>query len=251
MKYTLLELTQEVLSSLGSDQVTAITDTAESDQVAHIIRTAYFNIITRANLPEHKKLFSLDASGSSLQPVLMLKPDTVGKIEWIKYNIRKSTDTEDLFSYVTILPVQQFIDRMHLLGTDSTTVDSMTLNSETFYYSNNAHPLYCTIVQDYYIIFDSYDVVVDTSTLQASKTLCYGQKVPTFTLSDSFTPDMDETQFPLLLNEAKSLAFLELKQVAHNLALKESKRQWNTLQKGKDLSSLSDFNKLPNYGRKR
>jgi hypothetical protein len=251
MIYNLLEMTQEILSSLGSDQVTSISDTAESDQVAHIIRTAYFNIITRANLPEHKKLFSLDASGSSLQPVLMLKPDTVGKIEWIKYNTRKSTDTEDFFNYVTILPVQQFVDRMHILGTDSSNVDTMTLNNETYYYTTDAAPLNCTLVQDYYIIFDSYDSVVDTSTLQANKTLCYGQKVPTFTLSDSFEPDLDETQFPLLLNEAKALAFLELKQVAHNLALKESKRQWNTLGKGKDLVSLSDFNKLPNYGRRK
>ncbi len=50
------------------------------------------------------------------------------------------------------------------------------------------------------------------TTLQTSKTLCYGQIIPTFTLEDSFIPDLDDTQFPLLLNEAKAIAFVELKQ---------------------------------------
>ncbi len=251
MKYTLLEMAQEIRSALDSDEVTAIADTTEATQVAHIIRTAYFNIITRSNLPEHKKIFSLDASGDNTQPVLMLRPETVSKIEWIKYNIRKVGETEDLFAYVTILPLAQFLEMTHQLGTDAADVDSMTLNSETFYFKNNGHPQFCTILQDYYIIFDSYDNQVDTTTLQSNKTMCFGQKIPVFTLSDSFVPDMDEIQFPLLLNEAKSLAFLELKQVAHNQAIQESKRQWRSMQKNKDLVTLKSFDQLANFGRKK
>jgi hypothetical protein len=52
---------------------------------------------------------------------------------------------------------------------------------------------------------NSYDSSVD-STLTAAKSRAYGTVVPTFTISDSFTPDIDHNYFPLLLAESKSVA---------------------------------------------
>lgn len=250
MKYSLLELTQNILSRLDSDEVNSIEDTVESQQVAKVIRNTYFNIISRADLPEHKKLYQLTASGDINQPVLMIKPDTVSKIEWIKYNKRTSTDTSDKYEYVTILPLQQFLELVDGLNTDETFVDSLVLNAITFNFTNNLSPTFCTIVDDYYIIFDSYDNAVD-STLQTSKTKCFGQTIPVFSLSDSFIPNMDDQQFPLLLNEATSVAFVDLKQIPNEKAEQESRRQWRTLQRTKSYADVpSAFDSLPNFGRK-
>ena len=99
-------------------------------------------------------------------------------------------------------------------------------------------------------IFDGFDSTQD-STLQSSKTMCHGWVLPTFEMADDFIPQLDDKQFPLLLSEAKSLAFFELKQQPHQKAEQEIKRQISSLQKYKSESSKpTDFDQLPNYGRR-
>lgn len=277
MKRTLLNLTQTILSRMSSDEVNSISDTVESLQVADIIKTVYYNMIARQDFPEHNELFQLTPSVDNTQPVLMFKPDSVSKIEWIKYFdndtlVTQTTDDHDIdldlvdvdggadgsapsYKYVTILPVRQFLDMTNEFNTNETNnVDTFTFtdshsNTFTFNYKFDKTPQYCCVISDYYIIFDSYDSVVD-STLQASKTMCFGQVIPTFLMEDTFIPDLDDQQVPLLLNEATSLAFLELKQMVHQKAEQESKRQWSSLQKTKSLVNKPGyFNELPNFGR--
>jgi hypothetical protein len=69
-------------------------------------------------------------------------------------------------------------------------------------------------------------------------------------MTDNFTPNLKEEQFQLLLNEAKTLAFYELKQQPHQLAMQETKRGWSNIQKNKSVANRPGyFNELPNYGR--
>jgi len=249
MKYTLLDLTQNILSSMDSEEINSIDDNTEARQVANVIRTAYYNMVVRANPPESKKLFQLNSSGDDAQPTLMIRPDTVSRIEWIKYNKETVTEPQDVFTYITILPLSQYLELTHQLNIDDTAVDSMTLDGNLFYFKNDAGPCYCTIVNDRFIVFDSYDQGVDT-TLQSSKTMCFGQVLPAFELVDLFVPELDDQQFPLLLNEAKALAFFELKQQPHEKAEQESRRQWRTLQRTKSLEKQPWFDALPDFGRR-
>lgn len=248
MKLTVLDLVQNILSSLDSDEVNSISDTVESRQVAQVVKTAYFNIIARADLPEHTGLFTLDASLDPDQPVLMTKPENVRHIKWIKYDTRMEELLDPQFNYVTIVPLEQYMDMTQRMNPVESNVGSFTLNGMLFYFKNDVQPCYCTILNDRYIIFDSYNSVLDT-TLQTSKTMVFGSTTPVFLMEDSFVPDLDEQQFPLLLNEAKSLAFMELKQMPHEKAEQESKRQWRTLQRTKDLEKPHYFDQLPNFGR--
>lgn len=249
MRLTLLDYTQNILSALSSDEVNSIGDTTESLQVAEIVKTSFFNIIARAELPEQKKLFQLDSSLSAIEPNLMTAPEGIKSIEWIKY----FETSAGMYRYVTILPLQQFSDYVNGYLVSDANVDTLnfTTNSETFTfnYKNNIQPRFCTVISNFYVIFDSFDSTVD-STLQSSKTMCHGLATPIWRMEDSFIPDLDEQQVPLLLNEAKSLAFLELKQLTHAKAEQEAKRQWNTLQKDKSIDNKpSYFDQLPNMGR--
>jgi hypothetical protein len=248
MKYTLLEMVQSILTSLDSDEVDSISDTAEARSIAELIRQSYFNIIARANLTEHQQLFGLTASGDSAKPVLMTRPSTVVRLDWIKYQI-SDDPLSPKFSYVTILPLQQFLDLTHQLNLTATDVDSMVVDGQTFFFKNNVAPCYCTILKDNSIIFDSYKSTIE-STLQATKTMCFGLVSPVFNMIDTFIPELDELQFPLLLNEAKSMAFIELKQVENVAAIRESKRQWSVVQKTKELKRGSYFDQLPDFGRR-
>lgn len=246
MKYTNLDIVQHVLSRLDSDEVDSVDDTTEARQVLELVRSKYFDIISRAHLPEHCQLFQLTASGDNDLPVVMYRPDTIRRIDWIKYH--EISTTIDDFKYVSIIPFQQFTDMMHSLNPDETNVDTMTLNDFTFYLKNDRQPCYCTVLNDSIVIFDSYNIDVDT-TLQSTKTMCYGVINPVFLMEDNFTPDLDDAQFPLLLNEVTALAFSELKQMVNPKAEQEARRQWSSLQKTKGLPAPTWFEQLPNFGR--
>lgn len=252
MKLTVLDMTQSILSSLSSDEVNSIGDTVESLQVVEILKTTFFNMINRLNLPEQTEMFQLTSSTDITLPILMYRPDNVARIEWIKYY--DSTKVQPEWKYVTILPNRQFVDYINSFNPTETNVDPYTFNDGTntfnLLFKDDTQPLYCTSIKNYYILFDAYDSTLD-STLQSSKTMCYGATTPIWRSEDNFIPALDDQQFPLLLNEAKALAFFELKQTPHVKAEQESKRQWSSVQKHKALTdSPTSFEKLPDFGRK-
>ncbi len=254
MKYTLLDLTQTILSSMDSDEVNSIDDTVESQQIAKIIKTVYFDIVNRANIPEQNTLFQLEASGDATKPVLMTIPDTMQSIKSIKYDISDIDDDHARVSEILPLPLEDFLNMMHSINSTEDIVDTFdhTIGTSTItftYYTDRA-PTYYTSFDDGTVIFDAYDSEVDT-TLQSSKTVCFGKKNIPWSMEDTFTPDLDDKEFPLLLNEAKSLAFVEAKQTPHPLADRNARRSWVTVQKQKTKIPLSsDLEKLPNFGRR-
>jgi len=281
MKLTNLQYVQSILSSLGSDEVNSVSDTTESLQVLDILKTTYFNILSRTALPAHTQLITLDPSLDPSTPVLMYIPSGVNKLEWIKYfdsnNLPNADQTDfihdlnvDLsstpgepgaapgYTYVTMLGNQQFIDMVNTMNPNNDNVESFTFTNSknnypgtyTFYYRNDKQPQFCTTISNYYVIFDSFDSAVD-DTLQSSKVIAYGEVAPVWSNEDNFTPNLDDEQVPLLLNEAKSLAFFELKQSAHPKAEQFAKRQWSSVQKRKaKVERPTAFDALPDFGRR-
>lgn len=247
-------MTQTILSSMDSDEVSSISDTPESLQVATVIRTAYFDLIARANLPDQYTLTTLDASGDNVKPTLMTLPETVDSVEWIRYDAQTVTDTEINMRLVTYRDPYPFFEAMYQLNTGASDVGTFTHNvgndEITFLYTNDNAPNYYTVLKDNIYIFDSYDAAVDT-TLQKSKTSVYAKNLVDFSMTDSFVPYLDESKFPLLLNEAKALAWAELKQTVHQKAEVNSRRGWTHLQKEKSSAAKPDYlGQLPNFGRR-
>ena len=256
MKDTLLTLVQDILSAMDSDEVDSINDTTESLQVARLIRNTYYDIVDRTGLPSDDTLFNLIASGDVTKPTMMSIPTNISSIKWVKYDCRKTTDVDAFFTDMTWLTVKDFFNRCdQLRGASDTTVGTTTMvignNSIPFYYTTNLPPQYYCSIDDNTILFDSYDSAVD-STLQASKTQCAGKINEVFSVADSFVPPLNDAQFSLLRNEAKSLAFAELKQTQHAKVEGTAKRQWTALQRNKRQINgpHAEFNRLPNYGRK-
>jgi hypothetical protein len=253
--YTLLDYTQAILSSLDSETVNSYSDTVESIQVANIIKTVYNDIQSRVDLPEHYDLFELNASGDNTQPVLMTRPADVSSIEWIQYDKVLLGSSDPAYRDVYFVSLDEFLRRMNSLKTTDTTNGTFNLtqpNSDTitFIYRNNKAPDYYTTFDDATIIFDSFDSAVDT-TLQKTKTRAYGKKDQAFTLNDTFVPFLDRDLSTLLLNEAKVLAFSELKQVGHDVARQWANRGWTKVQqqkRGID-NPRNELDRAPNFGR--
>ena len=196
MKRTLLELTQSILNDLDGEPVNSIFDTEEAIQYANVVRDTYFNIVAARQTPEHDELIKLTALSDSARPNFFKYPDNVKEIRLFEYN-GKEVYWRDPIKFLESLPTAGQDD----VGTTTDPVSGITLT-----YRNSKDPRYYTSFDNQYIVCDSYDMSVDT-TLQESKTRCWGTKYPTFTLSDSFVPDLNETLFPYLLAESKSVCF--------------------------------------------
>ncbi len=131
---------------------------------------------------------------------------------------------------------------------DNSTVDEVTDNSGAkLLIKNNKQPEYYTSFDDQWVVFDSYDSAVD-STLQTSKTRCWITLAPSFTLTDTFVPDIPTEAFPALLAEAKSTCFTRLKQMPEGKSEQQSRRQRTWLSR-KSFSAGSTM-AFPEYGRK-
>lgn len=254
MRYTLLEIVQLILSSMDSDEVNDINDTVESTQVATLLKSVFYDCAVDLGLPEHEALFELNASGDNAKPTLMTVPSNVTKINWIKYNNKLTTETYSNYLPLTYIHFDQFLDEQQSLREMTSDVGSMTFssNGESFevLYASDKMPEKYTTFNDRTILFDSYLATEDT-TLQKSKTMCSGVLYPTFTLSNTFTPDLDPTQFSYFINRAKVRAFAELKQSANQEAASETRRQKIVVQKRKRTTpNRPELERRPHYGRK-
>lgn len=257
MKQTLLQLTQDILSSMDADEVTSIADTIESEQVATIIKQVYYDIVHAQTISEHKNLFTLSETSVST-PTVLTRPTDVLELDWFKYNKRTSTDTVDVWETVSWMPPADFLEYVRGFDQSQTNVDSFTLTADgyntTIYIENDRAPDFWTSFDDHSVVCDAYDAAVDATGLTATKTSCYGKLLPSWTHEDSFTPDLDAEQFRLLYNEAKATAWAEMKQTAHARAEKKARQGYIHLERKKQDLPGGDrawVNTLPNYGRKR
>lgn len=254
IRYTLLEMVQILLSAMDSDEVTSINDTVESYQLAVLIRSAFYDLATELELDEHEGLFQLTASGDNALPCLMTLPTNVATLRELSYDIRDSGDTYADWKELTYMPLDQFLEMQNTLKDQTSNIVEMavTSNSETHKVLcwSDRDPTYYTSFDSTTLLFDSYDSTVDT-TLQKSKTQCYGALYTTFTLSDAFAPDLDPSQFSYFMNKVKVRAFYELKQQENAEAAAEASRQKVNLQRRRRrIPDLTEFDKLPKYGRK-
>jgi hypothetical protein len=256
MIYTLLEIVQKTLSAMDSDEVDSYDDTVESLQVAHVAERKYYEMAIDLGLPEHEGLFELNASGDVDMPTLMTAPSNVVKVFNIRYDNKLTSETNKNYKEVQYLPFKDFLTLQNgHRENDADVVGEMafTANGETFdiMFAQDKMPQFYTTFDDRTYIFDSYDDTEDT-TLQKSKTMCQGIVYPTWTMGNTFTPDLNPAAFPYYLNTVIDACFVELKQQQNINAVQSARRQKVVLQKRK-LSSpgQSDFERTSrNYGRK-
>jgi hypothetical protein len=247
-KMTLLEMVQDIMSDMDSDEINSINDTVEALQVAQIIKTTYYNIIDGKDFPFLYELFQLDNSGTSARPTHMSLPESIIDLKSIRYNCRKSTDTKDTYKEILYKTPEDFLYILNQRNSSEskvTTVTDTTGISLLIY--NDRAPQYFTSFDDETLVFDSYDSVVD-STLTNTKTQCHGKKSVTFSITDSFTPDLPVQMFTYLLAEAKSTCFVTLKQMANPKAEQVSTSQRRRM--SQEAWKIKNGITYPNYGRK-
>lgn len=242
MKRTLLEIVQSILNDMDSEAVNSISDTVEAEQVASVVEDVFFNIISAREIPEHKQLLQVTSLSDSAKPTHFHYPTNTKEIVILQYNI--GTSGANWSDILFVEPID-FLNRMN--GQASGVVVATDVAGGTpLYIRNDRMPSYYTSFDDYHIVMDAYDAT-EESILQQSKTRAYGTVYPSFSQTDNFEPDLDDTMLPLLLAEAKSTCFSLFKSGSDPKVEQAARRLKSYVQN--DMYRTKRANKRPHYGR--
>lgn len=248
-KQTLLDITQDVLSAMTSDQVNSISDTVESQQVAKIIKRTYEDIISIRNEPGLRKMIKLTSLSSTATPTHLKMPDNVMSIDdsVIWYDIAGTSDTKKKMTQMEYKYPLDFMVFTNARDSSKSYIDAITdLDGREILIQNDKAPQFWTSLDDTYIILDSYDETVE-STIQEHKTQAIVYEEPTWSETDTFIPKLHAKEFAYLKAESMSVAFNEIRQAPNSKAEQQSRRlrTWLSQQKHRQNGNL----RYPNYGR--
>jgi hypothetical protein len=250
-KMTLLEMVQNIASALETDEISSISDTTESLQIAEVIKETFYEQFNNIVIPEFRGLITLDDVNDLTRPNYLKIPSNVTKIDWIRY---KDFRNSDKYIQVKYLDPEDFIDtQLQYSSTSNNVFLTQDPSGVSYYVTNNGCPQFYTMFDDEYLVFNRFDADSE-DTLQSSNTIVFGSKVEEFELEDDYVPPIDGNLFPLLLAEAKSTCFINLKQISSSKEEQRARRQRIRMQNDqfKDRKAQrSYFERGPNFARNR
>lgn len=220
---TLLDIVQNIMSSMSLEEVNSIEDVPESLQIATIVQETYYEITAHREWEFLRKTFSMEASGSSLKPVAMKIPSNISDIEIVKYLDEKDGKYKEVSYMAPELFLEELSERN--LGVSIDNLEGMLKQANiALRVFNDRQPKYYTSFDENTLIFDSYNKEYD-NTLQESKTLAYGTEIIPFEVADDFViPFPKEMIWSYLLPEAKSTANVNILQTVNAKEEQKSRR---------------------------
>ena len=247
-KLTLLEMVQDILGAMESDIVNSVSDTEQAKLVTREIRNVYYQLIAQKDTPEIKELTRLEALGDIDKPNYLKIPAGYKDLHNLQYDHSDTINSNPEMRKIEYLHPDVFLKKV-LTKRESDITLVTDFSGVELYIENDRHPDFWTSFDDEHIVTDSYNGNIE-STLQQSRSLAMGTKIPSFSVNDdAFVPDLDDHLFPLLLAEAKSSAMVNIKQLENRKV--ESQAREQRIRRRKNSNNFLDaFQDRPNYGRK-
>ncbi len=248
MKKTLLEIVQDILSEADSDSVNTIDDTVESQQVASIVKSCYYDMLSNRNWPHTRKLLQLDSANDLNKPNYLKLPENLKELVFVKYETQKLGSPNITLTELIFKEPDNFIRFVSNRSSNNQNISTIIdFSGSKLFIQNNKAPVYWTSFDDTYIVCDSWDSSID-DTLQKSKSQALAYITPSWTHEDSFVPDLPIDAFSALIEEAKGTAFLVLKQMVNPKAEQKANRQQRWLSRKAWRAKGGII--YPNFGRK-
>jgi hypothetical protein len=247
MKMTLLAMVQNILSSMSSDEVNAITDTTEAMQVADVIKTVYYEMDVYREWSYKSSLMLLDSVSDSSKPNYLRVPENVSTIKLIKYNRRKKDDPRRRMIEMKYLFPDEFLLKTENRDSEQENITVVTdFTGAKLNIKNDKAPEWYTSFDDVHVVLDSWDESVEI-TVQGGESQMQALASAPWSMDNNFTPKLSAKLFPGLLAEAKSICHYELKEEMNEKAEQQSVRQ----QRRMSLENwvLGKNVRYPNYGR--
>ena len=246
---TLLDYTQDILNETSGDEINSIADTIEATSIARMVRQVYFELIDEQGLPYTKKLTALTGLGDLGKPTHMGIPQDVSLIEWIEYDCRTHPDKAKAYHTIQFLDPHDFVRICNMRNSEDTDNYQvvMTDANVALIIGRTHYPQHWTSFDDKYIVFDSYDILVE-STLQSSKSICHVDSRPGFLLTDDFVPVLPDNLTNVLYIQALNRCIVAYKESVNPITTRQESRQRVRAQRNKWRQQRQVL-EGPDYGR--
>lgn len=247
-KQSLLGIVQDILSSLNSDGVNSITDTREAQQIAVECKRVFYHMVNSKVWPSTQGLVQLDASVDITKPNFLVLKEALIHMDDVRYDCRKAPSDAPNYQKLTYLDYREFLNLvMNRNPADADVQTVMDYRGTPLFIYSNQSPTYFTCFDNTHIVFDSYDLAVDT-TVQASKTQVFSSVEPVFLLQDDFIPDIPAHMFSYYTTECLAWCFVMIKEMANEKVelVAAEQKAWLARHKHRVQGHIS----YPNYGRK-
>lgn len=200
-KLTLLKIVNNTLNALEATKVSTIDETVESSAIVEIAEECFYEMVSQGDWPHLNELKVLDSLADSTKPNYLAIPEDVKEIKYLEYAGKR----------LNFIEVEKFLEISNSRDLSSDFVVEVEDHSGyTFKVANNKNPECFTIINDKYVVTDSFDEEVE-STLQSSKSVAEVIVIPSWTNDDSFIPALTSNMFPTYLALVKRAAFLYLR----------------------------------------
>lgn len=201
MKYTLLDLTQKILSALDANNIDTLEDgDVEAEQVVMIINRVYNEILSKRNWPFLKKRGTLIPGEN---PWELKVPEYYTTISELRYKTSK-------IKYVDNTTFSDIIF--------SRNIEEDNINSN--YIQTDKDPSFYTTYDNITLVFDSYDSNVESNLIESNSYIVYNKLPSSELFYDNDVPELPYRFHSVLLNGALAVAFTELKQDNVNSQMK-------------------------------
>ena len=247
-KMTLVEIVQDIVNDLSSDFINSIDDTEESQQVAQIVKSTFYAMISNRNWAHTKSGIALVPYSDSSLPTHMKVVEDIKELLFINYDIRKQGESRNRYTSMKWMEPDLFLFRTNQEDNTKSYVKSVKdPTGISLLIRNDKSPSVYTSFDDNTLVFDSYDSSVD-STLQSSKVQAQAYVFPGWEHTDTFVPNLPSEAFTALLEEAKSRAAMKLNKDVDHKAEQEAGRQQRWLSRKN--WQINGGVVYPNYGRR-
>ncbi len=251
LQKTLLKCVQDILASLKSDEVSTIDETAESSAVTSILQDTYNDLASTIDFPEMWGFFKLELVDGTDYPTLFKLPSNVGKLEYVHYDLSDLGATVKDWREIKPRLRTEFLGAMADLDSAATNVYQYEFEGVDVRGYKDRDPSYYTTWDDEHLVFDTYQSDYSIS-LVSDKTRCYGMLYPEFVREDEWVAPFEPRQFSLFYNEAKSRAFVDLKEIQNPKAEQWARRGLVQSQRKQPRVAGGGIQEswMPNFGRK-
>ena len=246
MSRTLLYTVQRVLENLDLDDVNSINDTPDSILIAREAEDTIYDLISRNEWPQRQDLIQVESVSDPLNPSALRLSDDTLNITSIRYDVTETGASDKTLKELTRLDPEDFLNKIYNRKSSETNVVTVDYNGADLFIYNDKAPEYYTVFDNQTIILDSFDSSVE-STVNGSKTVVRGSKIPSFVMDDLYVIPFDINTYPLFLAELTAACSLSLNGTNDSENERRRNRGMSRLRRSANRTATTSFKN--NFGR--
>jgi len=199
MQRTLLYTTQRVLEKLNLDPVNGISDTEDALLISREAESTFYDLMTRAEWKDKVDLIEVNSVSDTNNPTALELGTETHTISSVRYDVTTADDDHKIIRRIRWQDPENFLENSYTYNTSKDNVKESTYGDIIFFVKNDEMPNYYTSFDNKTLILDSYDSSIESS-LIGSKSIVYGETVPTWLQDDNFVIPVPDNLYPLYLS---------------------------------------------------